>query len=67
MTATSAILILSGIGCLSLSALMMYKLVPRQGRPPSPWTSTEFRAMSIAMCVLVLLLGGLALLLKGIF
>jgi len=63
----SAILVVSGIVCLSLSGLMMYKLTPREGRPPSPWTSTEFRAMSVALSVLVLLLGGVALLVKGIF
>jgi len=46
---------------------MMYKLTPREGRPPSPWMKTEFRAMSLAMLVLMLLFAGVTLLAKGIF
>lgn len=67
MITTGAILVISGGICLFLSGLMMYKLTPREGRPPSPWTKTEFRAMSLAMLVLMLLFAGVTLLAKGIF
>lgn len=67
MMPTSIILIVSGIMFLSLAALMMYKLPPREGRPPSPWTATEFRATSAAILWVILLLAGVGLLAKGIF
>ena len=41
--ATNAILIISGVICLLLCGLMFYKLAPRDGEPPSPWTSTDTR------------------------
>jgi hypothetical protein len=64
---TSAILVVSGIVCVSLFGLMMYKLTPREGKPPSPWMKTEFRAMSLTMVGLILLFAGIVLLAKGIF
>jgi hypothetical protein len=44
----------------------MYKLVPREGRPPSPWLRTEFGETSLALGQFMLLIAGLALLAKGI-
>lgn len=67
MITTSAILVTSGIVCLWLGGLMMYKLTPREGKPASSWTKTEFGAMSLAMFVLILLFAGITLLAKGIF
>jgi hypothetical protein len=64
---TSAILIFVGAVCLLLGVLTIYKTVPREGKPPTAWTSTEARATGMAMLVLILLLGGLTMLLKGIF
>ncbi|HEX6298492.1 MAG TPA: hypothetical protein VFZ74_18135 [Burkholderiales bacterium] len=45
---------------------MMYKLVPREGQPPSAWTKTDFRATTLAMSQFVLLVAGIALVAKGI-
>jgi hypothetical protein len=67
MISTSVILVVSGGICLSLTGLIVYSLLPRDGRPPSPWTSTDFRATSVAMLLLILLLAGASLLAKGIF
>lgn len=60
------ILAIVGAVCLFLSGLTLYKTMPRQGRPPSSWTSTETRSLSVAMLVLVLLLGGVTMLAKGL-
>ncbi|HSA71814.1 MAG TPA: hypothetical protein VLF65_19735 [Burkholderiales bacterium] len=61
------ILAFSGTICLFLGGFTLYKTMPREGRPPSAWTRTETRAISIAMLVLVLLLAGITMVAKGIF
>jgi hypothetical protein len=61
------ILILSGIVCLALCGVAFYKLMPQEGKPPSKWTGTDTRGTVVAMALLVLLIGGVGLLLKGIF
>jgi hypothetical protein len=61
-----AILVILGALCLWASGWAMVKLTPREGRPPSPWTSTDTRATSVAMGVLLLLVTGIVLVLKGI-
>lgn len=66
MTSASGILIVLGIVCLLLSGLMMYRLMPREGRP-SPWTRTDFGQTSAALTQFILLVAGIALLVKGIF
>jgi hypothetical protein len=60
------ILALSGTLCLVLGGFTLYKTIPREGRPPTALTRTETRAVSLAMLVLVLMLGGITMLLKGI-
>jgi hypothetical protein len=64
---TSAMLILGGVVCLALGGFTIYKTMPREGKPPTAWTSTETRATGMAMLVLVFLLAGVTMLLKGIF
>lgn len=64
---TGPMLILAGVACLLLGGFTIYKTMPREGKPPSAWTSTEARATGMAMLVLVFLLAGITLLLKGIF
>jgi hypothetical protein len=60
------ILALPGTLCLFLGGFTLYKTIPRDGRPPSSLTRTETRAVSLAMLVLILMLGGLTMLLKGV-
>jgi hypothetical protein len=67
MSSTSVVLVVSGIACLILCGFVMYKLVPREGQPPSAWTKTDFRATTLAMSQFVLLVAGIALVAKGIF
>ena len=66
MTA-SGTLFAAGAICLTLSALMLYYTVPRDGKPPTGWTKTETRAMSTAMLFLLLFFSGIIMVLKGIF
>ena len=67
MAASTALYILSGIACLSLSAFAMYSLAPREGKPPSAWTSSETRSTTVTLVLLVLVVFGIGLLAKGIF
>ena len=60
------VLALSGVLCLLLCVLTLYKTMPREGKPPSAWVRTETRAVSMAMLVLILLFGGITRLAKGI-
>lgn len=66
MLSASAVLIACGIVCLCVSGFMMYKLVPREGRPPSPWLRTEAGETGLALGQFILMIAGLALLAKGI-
>ena len=65
--ASGTILTLSGALSLLLSGFTLYKTLPRAGRPETSWTATEIRAVGTAMLVLFLFLGGLTMLLTGIF
>jgi hypothetical protein len=64
---TSAILILSGVACLALAGFMFYKLMPQEGKPDSALTGTDTRGTATALGLLVLLLAGIGMLVKGIF
>lgn len=66
MISASAVFIVSGILCLFLSGFVMYKLMPREGRPASSWTKTEFGETGVALGQFILLVAGLALVAKGI-
>ena len=67
MISASVVLIVSGVVCLGLAGFMIYKFMPQEGRPPSAWTRTDFRATSFAMGLFVLLITGVGLVAKGIF
>ena len=61
------VLILSGVACLAVCGMMFYKLMPQEGKPPSKWTGTDTRGTVAAMVLLVLLIAGIGMLLKGLF
>jgi hypothetical protein len=61
------ILAISGTICLFVAGFTLYKTMPRDGAPPSTWTRTETRAISLAMLVLVLVLAGITMVAKGVF
>jgi hypothetical protein len=61
----SIALILAGIGCLLLGGFVVYKLKPQDGEPPSPWVGTDARGTAVALGLLVLMLAGISLVIKG--
>lgn len=61
------VLVILGVACLAVCGLMFYKLMPQEGKPPSKWTGTDTRGTVAAMFLLVMLLAGVGLLLKGVF
>jgi hypothetical protein len=63
----SIILMSVGAVCVVLSIVGMRALTPREGKPPSAWVRTEGRATAASLTVFILLIGGAALLLKGVF
>jgi hypothetical protein len=67
MISASAIFIVSGVICLLVSGYAMYHLMPRAGRPPSPWLQSELGETTMALAQFILLVAGLALLVKGLF
>jgi hypothetical protein len=63
----NGILIVFGLACLLLCGFLLYKLMPQDGQPPSPWTSTDTRGTAVALGLLVLLLAGISMVAKGFF
>lgn len=66
MLSTGLFSILIGTACLVLSVWAIRALVPKEGRPPSAWTSTEMRATAVAIALLVLMVAGVGLLIGGL-
>jgi hypothetical protein len=63
---TSVILIVSGLACLGLCGVMFWKLMPQEGKTPSALVGTDTRGTVVAMALMVLLLIGVGMVLKGI-
>lgn len=63
---TSIILIISGVVCLGICGFMFYKLMPQEGKPPSRWTGTDAAGTAVALGLMVVLLAGIGMLIKGI-
>ena len=57
----------AGLVCLTTCGFLFYKLMPQEGKPQSAWTGTDVRGTSAAMVLLVLLVAGVGMLLKGVF
>jgi hypothetical protein len=64
--AMNLVLVFAGILCVLLGSGLFYKTVPREGKPESAWTKTEGRVITTVMSVLILVLGGIVMFLKGI-
>jgi hypothetical protein len=62
---TTAILIVSGIICLLVSGVMLYKLAPRDGQDVQ--VKSDFLGTALPLGQFVLMVAGLALLAKAIF
>ena len=63
---TSTTLIVSGLVCLVAWGFILRKLMPQEGKPPSAWVGTDARGTSVAIGLIVMLLAGLGMLVKGI-
>lgn len=58
-------LIVSGVAFLALSLFAFRQVLPEDGKPPSFWTSTELRSSITAMTLLVMMIAGVGLIIKG--
>jgi len=67
MLAEKSLFILSGLACLCLFGFAVYTLSPRDGRPQSALISTETRSTIVTLSLLVFLVFGIGLFVKGIF
>jgi uncharacterized iron-regulated membrane protein len=67
MTSAAIVLFLSGIVCLILSGFMMYRLMPREGRPAPAWMKSENGETAMALGQFILMVAGVALLAKALF
>ena len=59
-------LIVFGVVCLVLAALIFYKLRPQEGQPPSPWIASDFRGIAVAIGLLCLFMAGFGMVMKGV-
>ena len=67
MLAEKSLFILSGLACLCLFGFAVYSLSPRDGRPQSTLISTETRSTIVTLSLLVFLVFGIGLFVKGVF
>ena len=65
MDSTNGILIFGGVACFAASLMLFRGLVPEKGEPPSVLVRTEIGASLVAIVLLVLMLVGIALVVKG--
>lgn len=65
MSATTAVLVASGIACLLISAFMMHRMIPRAGKAPP--ASSDVGESAMALGQFTLMVAGLALLAKAAF
>jgi len=59
-------LVFAGIVCLFLCGLTLYMSLPRESKPESAWTRTETRATGTALLLLIMLMSGATLVVKGL-
>jgi hypothetical protein len=61
MLSTGLLKMAGGVACILFSWWVIGRLSPREGKPPSAWTSTDLRASALAMVLVVLIVAGAAL------
>ena len=61
----STMLIVSGVVFLTLSLFAFRQVLPQEGKPPSFWTTTELRSSMTAMALLVTMIAGVGMIIKG--
>ena len=61
------LLVLCGIACLGISGVMLYQMMPREGKPPHPWMRDDLSESAMALGQFTLMIAGLSLIAKGVF
>ncbi len=64
--ATSILLIAAGIACLVIGGFLMRLQIPREDRPLPAWMQTDSGSTTLAMGTFILLVLGVALVIKGL-
>jgi hypothetical protein len=59
-------LVIIGIACLALAGLALRGLQRQPGKPEPVWTDTEWKASAVALSLILLLLGGVSFIVKGL-
>lgn len=63
---TSILLVVAGIACLLVGSFLMKLQIPREDRPLPAWTRTDVGSTTLAMGTFILLVLGVALVIKGL-
>jgi hypothetical protein len=66
MTLATAVFLVLGAVCLLVSGFLMYKMIPRRGRPPFAPMRTESGETAVALSQFILMIAGLAFFAKAI-
>jgi hypothetical protein len=63
---TAMVLIALGVACVGLSAWMVYLQLPREDRPAPAWMKTESGEVAASLGCFMLLVAGIAMIIKGV-
>ena len=66
MSYTAVVLVLSGLVCLAISGVLLYQMIPREGREAPAQPESDFRETGFALSQFILMIAGVALLIKGL-
>jgi hypothetical protein len=64
--AGAVVLVVCGIVCLAISGVLLYRMIPRAGQTLPPASEGDFRETSFALTQFILMIAGVALLIKGL-
>jgi hypothetical protein len=66
MSLATVVFLVLGAVCLLASGVLMYKMIPRRGRPPFVLMRTESGETAVALSQFILMIAGLAFFAKAI-
>jgi hypothetical protein len=67
MSYGAAVLVFSGLVCLAVSGVLLYHMIPREGKEAPPAREgDDFRETGFALSQFILMIAGVALLIKGL-
>jgi hypothetical protein len=66
MSYAAVVLVLSGLICLAISGVLLYHMIPREGREAPAAPESDFRETGFALSQFILMIAGVALLIKGL-